>query len=76
MLKLEDMIADNANANTNGAPRISEEDLALQFAETHAARMRYVAPWNKWLIWDAAGSRMKRAWHSRSLATWAATMQI
>jgi putative DNA primase/helicase len=51
-MSLEDIIADNANIDTNNAPKISEEDLAMQFADTHAAQMRYVALWNKWLIWD------------------------
>ncbi len=51
-ISLDEIIADNAKTETNGAPRISEEDLALQFADTHAAHARYVALWNKWLIWD------------------------
>jgi putative DNA primase/helicase len=38
------------NENTNRPPRISEEDLALMFAEANAALLRYVAPWNKWMI--------------------------
>ena len=34
------------------ALRFSEEDLALQFAERHAGRLRYVAAWNQWLEFD------------------------
>jgi putative DNA primase/helicase len=51
-ISLEEIIADNANTDTNGAPRITEEDLAMQFAEAHAANLRYVAVWNQWFIWD------------------------
>ena len=51
-LTLADVIADNAS--TNRAPKISEEDLALRFAEIHAGRLRHVAPWNKWFIWNGS----------------------
>jgi hypothetical protein len=34
------------------APRFSDEDLALRFANEHAHRLRYVAEWNKWVQWD------------------------
>ncbi len=34
------------------APAFSEEALALHFAERHAAELRYVAAWNKWLRFD------------------------
>ena len=34
------------------APAGSEEDLALKFADRHAAELRYVAAWNKWLRWE------------------------
>lgn len=34
------------------APAFSEEALALKFATRHANNLRYVAAWNKWLIWD------------------------
>ena len=33
-------------------PAHSEEALALAFAAEHADRLRYVAAWNKWLIWS------------------------
>ncbi len=35
-------------------PAFSDESLALRFAELHAEDLRYVAAWNKWLIWDGA----------------------
>lgn len=38
-------------------PRFSEESLALNFAEIHAARLRYVAAWGRWYEWD--GSRWR-----------------
>jgi putative DNA primase/helicase len=34
------------------APAFSEEALALQFTEEHADKLRHVAAWGKWLIWD------------------------
>ena len=33
-------------------PLFSDEALALRFAERHAGDLRFVAAWNKWLIWD------------------------
>jgi putative DNA primase/helicase len=33
-------------------PAFSDEALALRFADKHAQRLRYVAAWGKWLIWD------------------------
>jgi putative DNA primase/helicase len=33
-------------------PGFSDEALALLFAERHAANLRYVAQWDKWLSWD------------------------
>ncbi len=33
------------------APAFSDEALALRFAERHADDLRFVAVWNKWLIW-------------------------
>ena len=32
-------------------PAYTDEALALRFAEQHAERLRYVAAWNKWLVW-------------------------
>lgn len=32
-------------------PEFSDEALALQFAERHGRSVRYVAIWNKWLVW-------------------------
>jgi putative DNA primase/helicase len=39
-------------------PAFSEEALALEYAEQHASRLRYVAAWGKWMIWD--NSRWKQ----------------
>jgi len=33
-------------------PEFSDEALALRFAQVHADDLRYVDPWNKWLLWD------------------------
>lgn len=40
-----------ASLADDAAPSFSEEALALQFAELHADDLRYVAMWNKWLMW-------------------------
>jgi putative DNA primase/helicase len=45
---------DDGGADTeNGAraPQFSDEALALEFAELHADRVRYVKPWGAWFIW-------------------------
>ncbi len=31
---------------------LSEDDLALRFTERHGHELRYVAVWDRWLIWD------------------------
>jgi putative DNA primase/helicase len=35
-------------------PPYSDEAIALSFADRHAADLRFVALWSKWLIWDGA----------------------
>lgn len=39
-------------------PPFSDEALALRFAERHLGDLRFVAAWNKWLIWDGARWRI------------------
>jgi putative DNA primase/helicase len=34
------------------APEFSDEALALRFAAVFQHRLRYVAAWNKWMVWD------------------------
>ena len=34
------------------APAGSEESLALHFANRHADKLRYVAPWSRWMLWN------------------------
>ena len=34
------------------APAFSDEALALEFAKQHASDLRFVAAWNKWLVWN------------------------
>ena len=41
--------------------------MALRFAELHAADLRYVAAWNKWLIWDGTCWRLDDTLASLSL---------
>lgn len=48
-------------------PAFSDEALALRFAELHADDLRYVAAWNKWLIWDGARWRFDETMEAYSL---------
>lgn len=34
------------------APALSEEALALQFADRHADELRYVSAWGRWFVWS------------------------
>ena len=45
---------DDAVKDEYGAPSLSEESIALQFAERHTATLRHVAKWGRWLQWDGA----------------------
>ena len=50
----EASIPNRSNADdlkSDRPPTFSDEALALRFAEQHADRLRYVAPWSKWLEW-------------------------
>lgn len=49
-------------------PAFSDEALALRFATQHADRLRYVALWGKWLIWDGVAWRKDETMHSFDLA--------
>ena len=49
----------------DSAPAFSDEDLALKFAERHAGDLRFVAAWNKWLLWNGRHWQFEetlRAW--------------
>ncbi len=35
-------------------PEFADENLALRFSAEHAERLRHVATWGRWLIWDGA----------------------
>ena len=39
---------------TQPAPAYSEEALALELADIHCDRLRYVAQWKRWLLFDGA----------------------
>jgi putative DNA primase/helicase len=46
-----------AGEGTHGAdevrpPAFSDEALALSFADEHAEKLRYIAAWSKWHVWD------------------------
>ena len=54
----DDRVADSA-------PAFSDEALALQFADRHAGDLRFVAAWNKWLVWNGQHWKFEetlRAW--------------
>ena len=38
-------------------PEFSDEALALRFADRHKERLRFVAAWGRWLIWDGQAWR-------------------
>lgn len=49
-------------------PEFSDERLALTFTERHQDRLRYVAAWDRWLIWDGTVWRFDETLHSFDLA--------
>jgi len=49
-------------------PAFSDEALALRFAERHAGDLRFVAAWNKWLIWTGSRWRFDDTLHAFDLA--------
>ncbi len=49
-------------------PAFSDEELALQFAERHGNDLRFVAAWNKWLIWTGTHWRFDDTLHAFDLA--------
>jgi hypothetical protein len=46
----------------------SDDALALRFAERHAADLRYVAAWAKWLIWDGGEWRVDKMLRAFNMA--------
>jgi putative DNA primase/helicase len=61
----------SAPQKATGALDTSEDELAQRFAEAHAADMRYVALWGKWLIFDG------KAWrHDDTLRAFTAARHI
>jgi len=46
-------VVNGGDASEDQSPAFSDDALALQFAELHEPRLRYVAQWNKWFFWDA-----------------------
>jgi putative DNA primase/helicase len=61
----EGQIADSADTRP---PAFSDEALALRFAERHTGDLRFVAAWNKWLIWTGARWRFDDTLHAFDLA--------
>jgi putative DNA primase/helicase len=45
-------------------PAFSDEALALRFAERHANDLRFVAAWNRWLVWDGMRWRFDDTLHA------------
>jgi putative DNA primase/helicase len=44
----------NTAPDVGRPPEFTDEALALRFAALHKDRLRYVANWGRWLIWDGA----------------------
>ena len=49
-------------------PAFSDEAIALVFAERHAADLRYVAAWSRWLRWDDTRWQFDDTLHAFDLA--------
>jgi hypothetical protein len=54
-------------ATGKSVPELSDEDLALDFAQRQADELRYVAAWGKWLVWAEGIWRPE----ARSIPPWA-----
>jgi putative DNA primase/helicase len=54
--------------DSDTAPLHSEEALALAFAERHADKLRYVAKWGQWFVWDGTCWRVDETREVFSLA--------
>jgi putative DNA primase/helicase len=50
------------------SPAFSDEALALRFADKHAADLRYVEAWRRWLLWGGACWRFDDTLHAFDLA--------
>jgi putative DNA primase/helicase len=56
---------DSTPAIEETAPAFSDEALALRFAGRHAGDLRFVAAWNRWLVWNGRHWQFEetlRAW--------------
>ncbi len=62
------MSATKFEADVARPPAFSDEALALRFAEHHAGDLRFVAAWNKWLIWTGTHWRFDDTLHAFDLA--------
>jgi putative DNA primase/helicase len=49
-------------------PAFSDEALALRFAERHAHDLRFVAAWNKWIVWNGSHWRFDDTLHAFDMA--------
>ena len=47
-----DYMAGEEGADDIRPPAFSDEALALSFANEHAEKLRYIAAWSKWHVWD------------------------
>jgi P4 family phage/plasmid primase-like protien len=56
--KVANAVAEWLEYAPDADPGVSEDALALLFADRHAAKLRYVAAWGRWMIYD--GARWRR----------------
>jgi putative DNA primase/helicase len=55
IIQLEQVRRQKAQQTTPaGAHEFSDDALALRFAEQHQDKLRYVALWGKWMLWDGS----------------------
>ena len=68
MGSLSEVSPQDSAADIARPPAFSDEALALQFAERHANDLRFVAAWNRWLVWDGKRWRFDDTLHAFNLA--------
>jgi hypothetical protein len=59
---------DDDDEQEDTAPSMSEESIALIFAERHAVLLRHVSKWGYWLIWQAGRWLQDETTHAFDLA--------
>ena len=59
---------DKAGKDDTDKLKPSEDDLALKFTATHGDRLRFVAEWGRWLLWNGANWKFEETYLAFDLA--------